>query len=82
MTERERDGRDAEADHDHVPGDPGEGRGGARAPQTDRPHFPAEYVALVNHYAQMPADLVLETLDTFTRKVKPDLDELVGRTSR
>lgn len=53
-----------------------------RAPQTDRPHFPAEYVALVNHDAQMPADLVLETLDTFTRKVKPDLDELVGRTSR
>jgi alkanesulfonate monooxygenase SsuD/methylene tetrahydromethanopterin reductase-like flavin-dependent oxidoreductase (luciferase family) len=44
--------------------------------------FPAEYVAIVNHYAQMPADLVLETLDTFTRKVKPDLDELVDKAGR
>jgi hypothetical protein len=39
--------------------------------------FPAEYVALVNHYVQTPQEVVLETLDLFTRKVKPVLDELV-----
>jgi alkanesulfonate monooxygenase SsuD/methylene tetrahydromethanopterin reductase-like flavin-dependent oxidoreductase (luciferase family) len=39
--------------------------------------FRAEYVALVNHYVQTPQEVVLETLDLFTRKVKPVLDELV-----
>ncbi|HZU91929.1 MAG TPA: LLM class flavin-dependent oxidoreductase, partial [Stellaceae bacterium] len=29
--------------------------------------FPAEYIALVNHYAQTPQEVVLETLDLFTR---------------
>jgi alkanesulfonate monooxygenase SsuD/methylene tetrahydromethanopterin reductase-like flavin-dependent oxidoreductase (luciferase family) len=44
--------------------------------------FPAEYVALVNHYAQTPQEVVLETLDLFTSKVKPALDEEVARAGR
>jgi alkanesulfonate monooxygenase SsuD/methylene tetrahydromethanopterin reductase-like flavin-dependent oxidoreductase (luciferase family) len=44
--------------------------------------FPAEYVALVNHYAQMPKEAVIETLETFTRHVKPALDEIVDASGR
>lgn len=39
-------------------------------------------MALVNHYAQMPQGVVLETLDLFTRKVKPALDEQVERAGK
>jgi len=39
--------------------------------------FPAEYVVLVNHYAQMPKEIVIETLDLFMRHIKPSLDELI-----
>lgn len=38
--------------------------------------FPAEYVTLIYHYAQMPKDVMIEGLTTFMEKVKPALDEL------
>lgn len=44
--------------------------------------FPAEHVALVNHYAQMPKDAVIETLETFCRHIKPALDEVIAKSSR
>jgi alkanesulfonate monooxygenase SsuD/methylene tetrahydromethanopterin reductase-like flavin-dependent oxidoreductase (luciferase family) len=44
--------------------------------------FPAEYVALVNHYAQMPQAAVIETLDTFMREIKPALDEVIDNSAR
>src|SRR6185312_3674961 len=39
--------------------------------------FPAEYITLINHYAQTPAGVVIETLETFQRHVKPALDEVI-----
>jgi len=44
--------------------------------------FPAEYVALVNHYAQMPKEIVIETPDNFMRHVKPGLDEIISNARR
>lgn len=44
--------------------------------------FPAEYITLINHYAQTPADVVIETLDTFQRHIKPAMDEVIHNASR
>jgi alkanesulfonate monooxygenase SsuD/methylene tetrahydromethanopterin reductase-like flavin-dependent oxidoreductase (luciferase family) len=38
--------------------------------------LPAEYVVLIFHYAQMPADAVIRNMELFMRHVKPALDEL------
>ena len=38
--------------------------------------LPAEYVVLIFHYAQMPADAVIRNMELFMRDVKPALDEL------
>ena len=39
--------------------------------------LPAEHIVLVNHYAQMPKDAVIETLEIFQREIKPALDEVI-----
>ena len=44
--------------------------------------FPAEYITLINHYAQTPAEVVIETLDTFQRAVKPALDQVLHDANR
>lgn len=44
--------------------------------------FPAEYVALINHYAQTPKEVVIETLDLFMRHIKPALDEVIHDAHR
>jgi alkanesulfonate monooxygenase SsuD/methylene tetrahydromethanopterin reductase-like flavin-dependent oxidoreductase (luciferase family) len=44
--------------------------------------FPAEYITLINHYAQAPKEVVIETLDTFMRQVKPALDEVIHDAQR
>ena len=44
--------------------------------------FPAEYITLINHYAQTPADVVIEQLDTFQNQVKPALDEVIFKANR
>ena len=44
--------------------------------------FPAEYITLINHYAQTPAEIVIETLDVFQREVRPALDEVIHAASR
>ena len=44
--------------------------------------FPAEYITLINHYAQTPKEVVIETLDTFMREVKPALDEVIHAARR
>jgi alkanesulfonate monooxygenase SsuD/methylene tetrahydromethanopterin reductase-like flavin-dependent oxidoreductase (luciferase family) len=38
--------------------------------------LPAEYVVLIFHYAQMPAEAVIRNMELFMRHVKPTLDEL------
>lgn len=38
---------------------------------------PAEYCVLIFHYPHMPAKKVIETLEAFMTKIKPDLDERV-----
>jgi alkanesulfonate monooxygenase SsuD/methylene tetrahydromethanopterin reductase-like flavin-dependent oxidoreductase (luciferase family) len=38
--------------------------------------LPAEYVVLIFHYAQMPADAVIRNMELFMEHVKPALDEL------
>ncbi len=38
--------------------------------------FPAEYLTIIYHYAQMPKDEVLRQLEIFMKQVKPALDEL------
>ena len=38
--------------------------------------LPAEYVVLIYHYAQMPADSVIRNMEMFMEHVKPALDEL------
>ena len=43
---------------------------------SQRRDFPAEYIVLILHYAQQPADSVIRNLETFMREVKPALDEL------
>jgi alkanesulfonate monooxygenase SsuD/methylene tetrahydromethanopterin reductase-like flavin-dependent oxidoreductase (luciferase family) len=44
--------------------------------------FPAEYITLINHYAQTPKEVVIETLDRFQREVKPALDEVIHKATR
>ncbi len=44
--------------------------------------FPAEYITLINHYAQTPKEVVIETLDVFMRQVKPALDEVIADARR
>jgi len=44
--------------------------------------FPAEYITLINHYAQTPADVVIEQLDLFQNQVKPALDEIIHQANR
>ncbi len=39
--------------------------------------LPAEYCVLIFHYPHMPAEKVIENLEAFMTKVKPDLDERV-----
>jgi alkanesulfonate monooxygenase SsuD/methylene tetrahydromethanopterin reductase-like flavin-dependent oxidoreductase (luciferase family) len=38
--------------------------------------FPAEYLTLIYHYAQMPKEVVIRNLELFMREIKPALDEL------
>ena len=38
--------------------------------------LPAEYVVLIYHYAQQPADSVIGNMELFMEHVKPALDEL------
>ena len=40
--------------------------------------FPAEYICLIFHYAQMPKEDVIETLDLFMKHIKPALDEVIA----
>lgn len=40
--------------------------------------FPAEYITLINHFAQMPKEVVIETLATFQKEIKPALDEVIA----
>ena len=42
--------------------------------------FPAEYFTLIYHYAQMPKEEVIRSLQTFMREIKPALDELTPYT--
>jgi alkanesulfonate monooxygenase SsuD/methylene tetrahydromethanopterin reductase-like flavin-dependent oxidoreductase (luciferase family) len=44
--------------------------------------FPAEYMCLIFHYAQMPKEAVIETLDLFMKHIKPDLDEVIARETQ
>ena len=44
--------------------------------------FPAEYLTLIYHYAQMPKEEVIANLETFMREVKPALDEVVESAHR
>jgi alkanesulfonate monooxygenase SsuD/methylene tetrahydromethanopterin reductase-like flavin-dependent oxidoreductase (luciferase family) len=43
--------------------------------------LPAEYVVLIFHYAQMPADAVIRNMELFMEHVKPALDELTEYSS-
>lgn len=43
--------------------------------------LPAEYVVLIFHYAQMPAEAVIRNMELFMRYVKPALDEMTGYRS-
>lgn len=40
--------------------------------------LPAEYVVLIFHYAQMPKERVIDNLERFMAKIKPDLDGATG----
>lgn len=44
--------------------------------------FPAEYITLINHYAQTPKEVVIETLDLFMRHIKPAMDEVIDTAQR
>lgn len=44
--------------------------------------LPGEHIALVNHYAQMPKDAVIETIDIFQRQIKPALDDVIDNSFR
>ncbi len=44
--------------------------------------FPAEFMCMIFHYAQMPKEDVIETLDIFMKKIKPDLDEVIYQEQR
>jgi len=43
---------------------------------------PGRVCGLVNHYAQMPKEIVIETPDNFMRHVKPGLDEIISNARR
>jgi alkanesulfonate monooxygenase SsuD/methylene tetrahydromethanopterin reductase-like flavin-dependent oxidoreductase (luciferase family) len=43
---------------------------------------PFDHIGLVYHYAQMPKDAVIESLDLFMTRVKPDLDEVIFRAQQ
>ena len=44
--------------------------------------LPGEHIALVNHYAQMPKELVIETLEIFQKEIRPALDQVIYDASR
>ncbi|HET9903924.1 MAG TPA: LLM class flavin-dependent oxidoreductase [Xanthobacteraceae bacterium] len=44
--------------------------------------FPAEHICLIFHYAQMPKEAVIETLDLFMKHIKPALDEVIADQRR
>jgi alkanesulfonate monooxygenase SsuD/methylene tetrahydromethanopterin reductase-like flavin-dependent oxidoreductase (luciferase family) len=44
--------------------------------------FPAEFLCMIFHYAQMPKEDVIETLDIFMKHIKPDLDEVIDKSMR
>ncbi|HXR24742.1 MAG TPA: hypothetical protein VN742_05225, partial [Candidatus Binataceae bacterium] len=44
--------------------------------------FPAEYLTLIYHYAQMPKEVVIQNLELFMREIKPALDELTPCTEK
>ena len=44
--------------------------------------FPAEFMAQIYHYAQMPKEDVIETMDIFMKHIKPDLDEIIYQEQR
>jgi hypothetical protein len=44
--------------------------------------FPAEFIVLIFHYAQMPKEAVIESLDLFMRHIKPALDEVIDDSLR
>jgi hypothetical protein len=44
--------------------------------------FPAEYLTLIYHYAQMPKEVVIKNLELFMREIKPALDELTPYTEK
>jgi hypothetical protein len=44
--------------------------------------FPAEYLTLIYHYAQMPKEVVIKNLELFMREIKPALDELTPYTNK
>jgi alkanesulfonate monooxygenase SsuD/methylene tetrahydromethanopterin reductase-like flavin-dependent oxidoreductase (luciferase family) len=44
--------------------------------------FPAEHICLIFHYAQMPKEAVIETLDLFMKHIKPALDEVIEAETR
>jgi alkanesulfonate monooxygenase SsuD/methylene tetrahydromethanopterin reductase-like flavin-dependent oxidoreductase (luciferase family) len=43
--------------------------------------LPAEYITLIFHYAQMPKDVVIRTMEVFMSEIKPALDELTQYSS-
>jgi alkanesulfonate monooxygenase SsuD/methylene tetrahydromethanopterin reductase-like flavin-dependent oxidoreductase (luciferase family) len=40
--------------------------------------FPAEYITMIYHYAQMPKEAVIENMTAFNEVIKPALDELTA----
>jgi alkanesulfonate monooxygenase SsuD/methylene tetrahydromethanopterin reductase-like flavin-dependent oxidoreductase (luciferase family) len=44
--------------------------------------FPAEFIVLIFHYAQMPKEAVIESLELFMRHIKPALDEVIDASLR
>jgi len=44
--------------------------------------FPAKHVAPINHYAQTPKEVAIETLDLFMHRITPALDEVIHDAHR
>jgi len=44
--------------------------------------FPAEYITLIFHYAQMPKEAVIENMTLFMKHIKPALDEVIAEAAR
>lgn len=40
--------------------------------------FPAEYITMIYHYAQMPKEAVIENMTAFNEVIKPALDEITA----